>query len=135
MLIGPSHRPQLPIPPDESLGLQGVFDYLRSIDRAVNVYISSIVGNSVGVIGTRGISGTGVPANNFNRILFPLGGTNSAVWTFMNFEPDATYGIWYTMSTTTGVNMLSIARSASNVVFTLAGNAPSGLMMDVLMLR
>ena len=91
MLVGPSHRPQLPLVPHPSQGLAGVFRYLQDLDQAVSVYMSTLVGDTFGFVGAQGISGTGQQARNLRGNVTIVGGATSSVASFLQVEADASY--------------------------------------------
>ena len=135
MLTGPPHRPQLPRPPHETEGLAGIYQYLRQLDQALGVSLSAIVGNTIGMLGVKGLSSSGVVARNFVRQSLNIGGQTSINWVFTNIEVDASFMIFYSPSTSTGAVLTSYTQATTNVNFVFSPVVPSGLTMNIFLLR
>lgn len=132
MLIGPGTRPVFPTPPDRTTGLAGVYRYLEDLENAFAFNHANIVLNSFGFIGIRGLSGMGTTSNNFVKSL-DISSVCSITWTFTNLEADATYMLF----TTTFPTVLGMAatRNTTGVDFTFGAKTPSGVSMNILLLR
>ena len=135
MLVGVPLRPQLPRPPVPEEGLDGIYRYLRVLDHAVQVYISDVLTGAVGFLGTRGISSTGTISQNFVRGALSIGNQTSAVWSFANIEPDASYILFTQPSSTASVAILSISQTPTSARFNFSGIVPTNATMNVLLLR
>lgn len=135
MLVGPPHRAFLPRIPDRAEGLEGVFQYLEDFDRAAANYLSTIVTNTVGMLGVRGLSSSGTIARNFVRHSLVVGGISQAAWVFTGPEADISYMILYSGNRTTGLVMTGQTKQTTQVLFTFSPLPPSGMLMDVLLLR
>lgn len=134
MLFGPSQRPRLPDPPAEAEGLPGVVRYLRGLDRALETYLTSVIVGTIGVVGLRGLSTSGTPAQNLVKSL-AIGNQTSISWVFSNMELDASYMLLYSATTTTGVVLTSLVRTTTSADFTFNPAVPSGVRLDVVLLR
>lgn len=134
MLIGPGTRPILPVLPREDEGLRGIIHYLRQLDTALRVFNSQVVVNSVGMVGTRGLSATGTVAQNFRESL-AIGGRGSATWTFTGFEADTSYMVLAMSSVPASTFLTGVTMTLSGVDFTFAPTNASGIRYDVMLLR
>ena len=135
MLYGVPNRPRLPPSPPDNAETQDIVRYLQSMVDAITVYTTSITGNAVGFLNTRGLSSTGIRSENFVQGLLPIGNLTSAVWTLARFEPNATYLILYSPSRSTGMVLTDLSRTPTTVTFTFNPSVPSGLTLDVCLLR
>jgi len=137
LLVGPG-KTQVPVPvpsatePDEPAGLVAIRQYLEMLARTDTG--SNIVTNTIGIIGTRGLSGTGTPAENFTKIL-NIGNQTQMSWNFANKEADASFMVFYSPSASTGMVMTKLTKSVSNVLFNFSPAVPSGLLLDLVMFR
>lgn len=135
MLVGAPPRPDLPRVPDPSLGLEGIYNYLRELDPVLQNFVSTLVRSTVGMIGVRGLSATGTLPQNFTKSSLDIGNQTSVSWVFTNMESDASYMIFYSPSVNTGVVLTSLTRATTNVSFRFNPVVPSGVLMDILLLR
>lgn len=135
MLHGPSYKPRLQPPPRADEGLQGIYNYLRDLDQEVGTFFSSIVTDTIGMLGVKGLSSTGIPARNFVKQSLAIGGQTSASWIFTNMEMNASYLIFYSPSVSTGMNLIGQTRMTTAVSFNFQPAVPSGVLLDVLLLR
>ena len=135
MLVGPPHRPHLPAPPHESEGLSGIYRYLHELHQALGVGMSAIVGNSVGMLGIKGLSSSGNIARNFVKQSLQIGNQTSIGWTFTNIEVDASYMLFYTPSSATGMVMTSYTQQTTQALFTFNPAVPSGLTLNIMLVR
>lgn len=135
MLVGPPHRAFLPRVPVKEEGLDGIFRYLEDFDRAAANYLSSIVANSVGMLGVRGLSSSGTIARNFTKQSLQIGGLTEAAWVFTGLEADASFMIFASFSSTTGIVMTSTVQQTTQVLLRFNPAAPSGALVNVLLLR
>lgn len=139
MLIGPPFKPQIPDVPDESAGIQGIFQYLHDLDTAVTYNYSSIVLLSVGMIGAIGISSTGTLSQNFIRIL-DIGNVCSISWIFTGIEADTSYMILHDTTPMPSWNSLNalpvrVTKNTTSVDFSFSGIVPTGTLLSMIMLR
>lgn len=135
MLVGPTSRPVLPKPPEITANLRDVLAYLKELDKALTTFQSNIVSNSVGVLGLRGLSSTGVVAQNFIQS-FNISGLTTLTWTFTSFESNASYLVFAMQSKTDTTQWVSeTTRNTSTVVFNFATQIASGTLMGVLLVR
>lgn len=135
MLLGPANRPTLPHPPHETQGIRGILDYINELDQALNTYISTLVVDTFGLIGVRGLSSSGTPAQNLVKHSLAIGGATSATWSFDNIELDTSYLLLYGPSRTTGMVLTAYAKQTTGVVFTFRPDVPSGMLLDCVLLR
>lgn len=134
MLIGPPWGRLTPRLPDESEGMEGIYRYLRDLNHELLHISTSIVVNTFGLIGMRGISGTSTQANNFSRGVLSVGGGTTAAWVFTNPEIDATYMVFIQNSTES--NMISaIDKSVSRLLLTFSPTAIAGSTVDIVLVR
>lgn len=133
MLLGPPAFPRFPGVPRRGADLEDIRKYLENLDEAVQRFFSSIVINSVAVVGLRGLSGSGVGARNFVQSL-NIGNATLVEWKFSTPEPDPSYLIFHSY-TTTGAIMVRQVRSVSSVLFEFRPATPSGLVMDCFLAR
>lgn len=115
--------------------MEGIYRYLEDFDRAAANYLSSIVANTVGILGVRGLSGSGTIAQNFVRGSLAIGNQTSLAWTFTGIEGDASYMILYSPNRSTGMVMTVQSRQTTQVLFTFNPACPSGMLLDVMLLR
>ena len=134
MLVGPPHRAELPRLPVERDGMPGILRYLEDLHRTLTVSLSSVVGQTIGLLGVRGLSSSGTGAQNFVKTL-AIGNQTSVTWAFDNPEPDASYLLFSSPRVSTGVVMTGQTRGVTNVVLTFLPAVPSGLQLDLLLLR
>ena len=135
MLTGVPLRPQLPPLPELEEGIEGIHHYLRSLDHAVQVYISDVLTGAIGFLGTKGISSSGTISQNFVKGALAIGGQTSAVWTFANIEMDASYILFTQPSSTASVVLLSMSQTPTSASFNFSGAVPTGQTMNILLLR
>ena len=135
MLIGPPHRPHMPEVPDEREGLQGIYDYLRRLDRALATNFSVIVGNSIGLAGLRGISGSGTVANNFVRQSLQIGNLTNFVCSLVNVESNASYLVFLQPSRTTGMVVTTHIQTTTSIMFGFEPAVPSGMTLNLMLVR
>lgn len=133
MLVGPS-RPAYPPLPTEAEGLRGILNYLRGLQRFNNDNLSTVVATTIGLLGVRGLSATGTPANNFTRGFLDIGDQTSSVWSLV-MESNATYLVLYSASVSTGVVITDISKGTTSVTFTFNPAVPSGVRLDLVLLR
>ena len=135
MLIGPSTRPILPRVPDLSYDLKAVIAYLQDLDKALSTFQSAIVANAIGLNGVRGLSSTGVTAQNFVHT-FNISNLTQMIWTFTSFEADASYLCLTMQSKQTWDSFVTeTSRTTSNITFTFGGAVASGTIMHCVLLR
>lgn len=135
MLVGIPIRPQLPILPALGSDLAAIHRYLQDLEQTINVYMSRIVSNAVGLVGVRGLSSSGVVSQNFIQGSLAIGGHTSLTWGFSNIETDASYMVFYSPSVSTGMVMVGQTRMTTGVAFTFNPAVPSGMLLDILLLR
>lgn len=132
MLIGPGTRPVFPSPPDRTEGLEGIYRYIEDLESVFGFNHANIVLNSFGLIGVRGLSSMGTTSNNFVKSL-DISSVCTITWTFSNLEADATYMLFVsTFPTNLG---MAATRNTTGVDFTFGPKTPSGMLLNVLLLR
>ena len=97
--------------------------------------LSAIVGNTVGMLGVRGLSSTGSVARNFVRQSLTIGNQTSINWIFSNIEIDSSFMVFCFPSVSTGVVMTSYTQATTQVNFVFNPAVPSGILMNILLLR
>lgn len=135
MLIGPSYQSHLPEPPADPSSIHDILEYLRELPEMVGRNIQAIVANTVGIVGVRGLSSSGIMPRNFVKQSLLIGGQTSASWVFPAIESDASYLIFYSPTVTTGVVMVGQTRTTTAVNFRFNPPVSSGILLDVLLLR
>lgn len=134
MLVGPSTGSSFPTRPHEGSSFREILLYLQDLERSISRQQSSIVAFSVGFLGLRGLSSTGTTAQNFNNVL-SISNVTSVTWTFTSFEADASYMIFAMPTVTASTMITSLSQTTSTVSFNFSAVVPSGINMNVLLLR
>lgn len=135
MLTGVPLRPLTPPLPSPDAELKDIIQYLRSLDTAINTFITRVVTNAQGMLGVRGLSSSGVISQNFTYGSLGIGNQTSIWWSFANIEPDASYMILYSPNMSTGMVMTKQTRTTTGVQFTFNPNVLSGMLLDLCLLR
>jgi len=135
VLTGVPLRPLTPPLPSPDAELKDIIQYLRSLDTAINTFITRVVTNAQGMLGVRGLSSSGVISQNFTYGSLGIGNQTSIWWSFANIEPDASYMILYSPNMSTGMVMTKQTRTTTGVQFTFNPNVLSGMLLDLCLLR
>jgi len=93
------------------------------------------VTNTSGIMGVHGLSSSGVISQNFTFGSLGVGNQTSLWWSFANIEPDASYMILYSPTISTGMVMTKQTRTTTGVQFTFNPSVPSGMLLDLVLLR
>lgn len=135
MLLGVPLRPQLPPVPLVGTDVEGIRRYLQALDQAVFVYISEVLTGAVGLLGVRGISSSGIVAQNFVLPPVPIGNTSAFVIPLPHQESDPSYLLWIQSTAPASTVLKSYTRGTTFVSFNLGAAAPSGAQLHILLLR
>ena len=136
MLLGPSLRlDTFQSDRGNANSIEGIRRYLEELGRNLKTHYSTIVTNTVGMIGVRGLSGTGVAAQNFVKVGLAIGGQTTAAWLFSSAESDISYMLLYTPSASTGMVITQVSKQTTQALFSFNPTVPSGMLLDILLLR
>lgn len=135
MLIGPSHGTKLPQVPVEAGSIEAILYYLKDLRDTLDVYLNSIVGGAVGLAGVRGISSSGVIAQNFTKGSLAIGNQTTAVWAFANAEQNPSYLLLYGTNADASFLLTGLAKGTTNVIFSFRAAQASGMLLDICLIR
>lgn len=114
--------------------VEGLRRYLEALDQAVYIYISGVLTGAVGLLGVRGISSSGIVAQNF--VLGPYSvGTNPLQIRLPNTEPDPSYLLFIQTNMPATFQVATWAQATTYVNLTFSGAPPAGAQVHVLLLR
>ena len=135
MLIGPSSRPILPRPPSDNAELKDLIHYLKDLDKALTTFQSVIVSNTFGLAGIRGLSGSGVVAQNFIQS-FKVGNLTNILWSFTGFEGNASYILLTSLSKQTWNNFVTeTTRTTTDVLINFGDIVTSGTILHCCLIQ
>lgn len=135
MLTGVPLRVQTPRVPGSEATIADIVKYLADLDQSINTFVTRVVTNASGFLGVHGLSSSGVISQNFIFGSLGIGNQTSIWWSFSNIEPDASYMILYSSNISTGMVMTKQTRTTTGVQFTFNPTTPSGMLLDLVLLR
>ena len=133
MLQGPSYQPRLPRAPSKDEGLDALYEYIKDLEQSLYSIVSNVVVDTVGLLGVRGLSSTGLGAKNFTRFALPIGGGTTAQWIFSNIEQNASYLVL--TAPHASVLITTVARETTRILFTFSPTILTGTTLDLMILR
>ena len=124
---------RLPDLPREGDGIAGIIRYLQTMEKDFISFVPSLVSGTIGMIGVRGFSSTGVSSQNFVQRV-SLSNVTTGMWTFTNPESDVSYMLWIQGVYPASSIITRMDKTTTSLLLTCVTGL-SGMACDVLLLR